>query len=237
MTNFVFVHGAFHGAWCWKPLLDELKAQGHQTTAIDLPGSGEDQTPIDEVTLEAAVARVIETIRLTKGPAVLVGHSMGGVVITQVADRIPELLDRVVYIAGFRPRNGEALLDLAALPEGAGDGVQANLTVAGNPPMAIFNQNAAAEIFYHDCPPVLVEWATPRLKPQPTALDITPVVLQNGAFPTSDYIVCTDDRATPVSLQKFMATRDFARVFELSTGHSPFMSRPTEVAKILTTTT
>ena len=53
MARFVLVHGAFGGAWCWEPVVQALERDGHEAIAIDLPGSGADQTPVAEVTLDA----------------------------------------------------------------------------------------------------------------------------------------------------------------------------------------
>ncbi|MEB2528811.1 alpha/beta fold hydrolase [Kocuria rosea] len=233
MTNFVLVHGAFHGGWCWKLVVEELESRGHQAVVLDLPGSGDDQTPLEDVSRDAAVERVVETITSLNGPVVLVAHSMGGVVITQVADRVPELIDRLVYVAAFRPQDGESLLDLAARPEGAGDQVQANLTIEGNPPVAKFDATMAKEVLYHDCPDDLARWAVEHLRPHPLSVDVTPVSLSRGAFAPTDYVVCTEDHATPIPLQRFMSTRDPARVFELASSHSPFLSRPQELVDIL----
>ena len=79
MARIVLVHGAFAGAWCWEPVLPGLRAAGHDVEAIDLPGSGEDTTPVAEVSLDAYATRVCEVLAGGR-PAVLVGHSMGGMV-------------------------------------------------------------------------------------------------------------------------------------------------------------
>ena len=59
MTQFLLVHGAFHGAWCWQKLVAELEKRGHRAKAIDLPGQGADQTPLKEVTLDTMVDKII----------------------------------------------------------------------------------------------------------------------------------------------------------------------------------
>ena len=94
MAHFVLVHGAFDGAWCWAHLADELRAAGHTVLAPDLPAAGQDPTPLSEVTLASATQRVVDCLRSLDAPAVLVGHSMGGVVITQAAAEVPEKLVR-----------------------------------------------------------------------------------------------------------------------------------------------
>src|SRR5438552_2315995 len=85
----------------------------------------------------------------TRPPAVLVGHSMGGMVITQAAANCPEYVDRLVYVAAFLPADGQSLIDLTQLPEGAGDAVQANLVVDGDPPVATMPPEAAREGLLH----------------------------------------------------------------------------------------
>lgn len=135
MARIVLVHGAFAGAWCWEPALPGLRAAGHEVDAVDLPGSGEDPTPVSEVSLDAYADRVCSV--LAQGPpAVLVGHSMGGMVVTQAAARCPEHVAALVYVAAFLPADGQSLVDLVSLPEAADDQVQANLVVHGDPPVA-----------------------------------------------------------------------------------------------------
>ncbi len=80
MATYVLVHGAFHGAWCWTKLTPELEARGHRAVAFDLPGGGEDKTPIEQVTLDAYVERVVETVAQESERVILVGHSLGGII-------------------------------------------------------------------------------------------------------------------------------------------------------------
>ena len=82
MTQFLLVHGAFHGAWCWQKLVAELEKRSHRARAIDLPGQGEDQTPLKEVTLDSMVDKIIAEMADLPGKVVLLGHSLGGIPIT-----------------------------------------------------------------------------------------------------------------------------------------------------------
>jgi pimeloyl-ACP methyl ester carboxylesterase len=79
MARFVLVHGAFGGAWCWEPLTPSLIAAGHTVQTLELPGSGADNTPIEQVTLDADADAIGRALATDSEPAVLVGHSMGGV--------------------------------------------------------------------------------------------------------------------------------------------------------------
>ncbi|HWB21511.1 MAG TPA: alpha/beta fold hydrolase [Gaiellaceae bacterium] len=232
MSRFVLVHGAFCGAWCWEPLVGELEALGHSVDAIDLPGHGEDTTPLDEVTLDLYAERVAETLAAGE-PAVLVGHSMGGVVITQTAARAREHVDRLVYCCAFLPRDGESLKSLADKPEGAADLVQANLVLA--PPVATLSPEAAREAFYELCTPEQAQWGLDHRQPQPIAPFMTPVDLDGGVDEIDRYyVLCTEDKAIPPPLQRRMSTESpCVEVAELEADHSPFLSKTSELAAIL----
>jgi pimeloyl-ACP methyl ester carboxylesterase len=236
MARFVLVHGAFHGAWCWEPLIAPLSAAGHAVHALDLPGAGEDATPVAQVTLEAYAERICERLAEQREPVTLVGHSMGGVAITLAAARCPERIARLVYVAAFLPGDGQSLVDLASLPEGADDGVQANMVVEGEAQVATMPQGAARAVFYGECAPERATWALERLRGQPVVPFTTPVALggRNGAGPATAYVVAARDRAVPPALQRRMAREGGARdVVEIDTDHSPFLSRTGELVALL----
>jgi pimeloyl-ACP methyl ester carboxylesterase len=232
VPRFVLVHGAFHGAWCWELVVPRLEALGHSVQAIDLPGSGADETPPAEVTLEGCAQRVADTLRAGE-PAVLVGHSMGGVVVTQAAAMAADHIDRLVYVCAFLPRDGQSLQALTNTPEGAGDLIQANMVV--EPPVAILPPDAARAACYGTCSPERAAWAIERIGPQPLAPFVTPVSL-GGEVDSLDrhYILTTQDRAVPPALQRKMAHDSPCReIAELGCDHSPFLSATDELVALL----
>jgi pimeloyl-ACP methyl ester carboxylesterase len=236
MARYVLVHGAFHGAWCWEPLVAELSSAGHTVQSLDLPGSGDDATPVAEVTLEAYAERICQTLSEQPERVVLVGHSMGGMAITQAAARCPERIARLIYVAAFMPGDGQSLVDLASLPEGADDMVQANMVVEGAPPVATMPASVVREAFYALCTPEQAAWATERLRPQPLAPFVTPVDLGDGAAarPPRAYVVSTEDRAIPTALQRrLVADNPDVEAVEIEADHSAFLSRPRELAAAL----
>lgn len=153
---------------------------------------------------------------------------------TQAAVKEPTRISRLVYLVAFRPVDGESLLDLTNLPEGANDGVQANITITENPLLAVFDRSKAESVFYHDVPSRIATNATGRLSSQPLSLFASPVDMAKTELPPSEYIICTEDRAIPPALQKLMAQRNPAWVHELAAGHSPFYSMRDSVLKVLT---
>jgi pimeloyl-ACP methyl ester carboxylesterase len=232
--RFVLVHGAFHGAWCWEPVSAELAAAGHSVQAPDLPGSGEDRTPVADVTLDAYAERICDVLGAEDEPAVLVGHSMGGVAITHAAARCADRIAALVYVAGFLPGEGQSLVDMATLPEGADGAVLPNMVVEGEPPVGTLPAAAAREAFYGCCDEETAAWALERLRPQPLAPFAAPVTL--GGDVTRHYVLCTRDRAIPPPLQRLMSgERATGTVAELDTDHSPFLSTTSELAALLQT--
>lgn len=234
MARFVLVHGAFSGAWIWGPLMGRLKAAGHSVEALDLPASGDDFTPVSEVTLEACVTRLCEVLATSSKPAVVAGNSMGGIIATQATARCPGRVESLVYATAFVPKDGQSLLDLTKLPEGVGDQVQANITIEGEPPVAIMPTAASRQALYGCCTEEVATWAIARQRPQPIAPFVTPVSIPSGALDGIKryYVVCARDQAIPPPLQRRMiAENTCADVIELDTDHTPHLSMTDELAK------
>jgi pimeloyl-ACP methyl ester carboxylesterase len=237
MARFVLVHGAFAGAWIWGPLTERLQAAGHVVQAFDLPGLGDDRSPTAEVTLDRCATRLCEVLATSPEPAIVVGNSMGGVIATQGAARCPERVSGLVYVAAFVPRDGQSLLDLTKLPEGADDQVQANITIEGEPPVAVMPDAASRQALYGSCIEEVADWAIARQRPQPVAPFATPVSIPPGVLDSINryYVLCKRDRAIPPQLQRRMiAEHVFADVIELDTDHTPQLSMTTELAEALT---
>ena len=236
MARFVLVHGAFGGAWCWEPVIGPLEAAGHTVEAPDLPGGGDDRTPLEDVTLESCVRRVCDVLREREEPAILVGISMGGIVLTQAASDCPERVASLVFVAAFMPANGQSLLDLTRLPEGKDDMIQANIVVEGDPPVArLSNEDAAAVVFNH-CTSEQTAWAIERRRPQVVAVFSTPVDVDEAvlaAIPRS-YVLTTRDRSLPPALQRRMiGEHPCRRVVELAADHAPYLSATDQLVEAL----
>jgi pimeloyl-ACP methyl ester carboxylesterase len=234
MARFVLVHGAWHGAWCWEGVVEDLRAQGHTVVAIDLPGHGEDDTPHAEVTLDSYADRIVEAVGADGEPVVLVAHSMGGIAITQAAELVPDRLAKLVYVTAFLPRDGESLADLASLPEGAPDEVMPNAII--EPPDASLPEATSRAVFYHRCSPADADAAIARLDPQPLPPLVTPVSITPGKAGSVErhYISCTDDQAIRAPLQRRMIEASpCASVTELDADHSPFLCARGELVAAL----
>ncbi len=236
MARFILVHGAFCGAWIWGPLIERLTTRDHSVEAFDLPGLGKDKTPVSEITLDACAARLCEVLASNPEPAIVVGHSMGGIIATHGAARCRERILALVYVTAFLPKDGQSLLDLTKLPEGAGDQVQANIVIEGEPPVAVMPAAASRHALYDCCAEEVAAWAIQRQRPQPVAPFATPVSVPPEALDNINryYVMCTRDRAMMPALQRRMiAENPCAEVVELSTDHTPQLSMTKELADVL----
>ena len=202
--------------------------------APDLPGHGKDKTPIPEISLQAYADSVCKVLDAQSEPVVLVGHSMGGIVITQAAENRPEKIKTLVYVCAFLLWSGESLLQVAegdtessALP---------NLIMAEDESYITVRDEAIQELFYGDCADEDVRRAKSLLVPQAAAPFATPVNTTDENFGRTPrvYIECLRDRAISPSLQKRMYTAlPCPRVISMDTSHSPFLSAPEELARHL----
>jgi pimeloyl-ACP methyl ester carboxylesterase len=113
MANFVLVHGAWIGGWYWRPIAQALRAAGHEAYAPTLTGLGERiHLMSPSINLDTHITDVVNVIKEEGlSDVVLVGHSYGGMVVTGVADALPDKITSLVYLDAFVPKNGEALVN------------------------------------------------------------------------------------------------------------------------------
>lgn len=233
MSRFVLVHGAWHGAWCWERLAPLLESRGHEVVAFDLPGHGDDPTDVHDVSLQAYTDRVARELDRSEGEVVLVGHSMGGLPITQAAAERPGKVAKLVYLTAFLLRDGETLLDVAGADEGGI--VIPNLEFTEDQSATTVREAAIREAFYGDLSDEDYLWAKERLVPQAAAPFATPIRVPEGfAEVPKAYVECAEDRAISLAAQRSMHSAAGVReVVTLNTSHSPFLSAPEELARTL----
>src|SRR4051812_4933591 len=113
--TFVLVHGAWHGGWCWRRVGDRLRALGHDVRTPTLTGVGERAHLLSPaVTLRTHVDDVVNVIKWDElTDVVLVGHSYGGFIVSEVVERVPHAIASIVYLDAFVPENGKSLQDYA----------------------------------------------------------------------------------------------------------------------------
>lgn len=231
--TFVLVHGAWSGPYAWTEIRPLLEQAGHRVVTFDLPGHGDDTTPLAQVTLESYVAATAECIEEQTDRVVLVGHSMAGMIISQVAENMPARIEQLVYVCAYLPQNGQRAFDFndpdSLLPP--------NLVVAADQRTATIKPAAIVPIFAADCPAAIQELVVARHQPEPLAPFRARVQLTEANFGRVPkcYVETLNDVGISVNLQRQMllATATVEHVVAIDCGHSPFFARPRELADIL----
>jgi pimeloyl-ACP methyl ester carboxylesterase len=240
----VLIHGAWQGSWSWDAWLPYLRQRGWQAHAVDLPGNGcdpRDHTPPEQVTLERYTAHVLDLLRRLDGPAVVLGHSGGGITASQVAEAAPERVACLVYLAGMMLPDGCSYAGLLARsrqlqptldPAGIGPHLQwsDDGAVSSVPPQA------ARDIFLHDATADAALRAIARLRPQPEggrAMAPRLSMARYGSVPRV-YVEALQDRSVLLPLQRLMQSlAPGALRLSLDCGHVPQLVRPRELSDLL----
>jgi len=174
---------------------------------------------------------------------VLVGHSMGGYVISMAADEVPEKIGRLIYLAAAAPLEGRSMQDATPINDhwkqitGLDFDEYSRVveTPAQGAVLDLTLKRAVDQIFYHDCSAEDQQWAFERLSPLPVEAVSTPLSLPRfwpSRIPR-DFIVCTDDHSHPIAWDnEFMKRLGVSTSFGIVSSHSPFISRPSETAQL-----
>lgn len=223
---YVLVHGAWMGAWAWDDVAKDLRGRGHAVTVVELPAHGQDQTPVAGATLDAYTQAALSAIDAAPTPVVLVGHSMGGVVISSAAEARPARVQRLVYVAAYLPKDGQSLLNLAMTDAGskAGPAIKQNADGTLGLPQA-----SLGDIFCADCGAAALARLTSLYRDEPAAPFVTAVKLSAAAFGTvpRSYVFTAQDNAVSPALQQAMvAATPVSKSATVTTSHSPMLSQP-----------
>ena len=217
MTRAILVHGAWHGGWCWSQLVPLLEKGGLDVTTLDLPSAGGG----GDLYADAQVVR--DAIGSSEEPAVVVGHSYGGAVITEGAAGC-EQVGHLVYVCAFQLDVGESLLGVLdhQVPPWIRVDEAAGTSWVPDP----------VPVFYGDVEPSLAEASAARLAPQSLTSFAQPLTRAAWRDVPSTYLACTEDRAIPHPAQQGMSQRS-GTVHTLQSSHSPFLSLPQRVADVV----
>ena len=240
MADFVLVHGAWHGAWCWQRVVAALAAAGHRAHAVTLTGLGERMhlmSPL--ITLETHIADVANTLEAQElEDVVLAVHSYVGMIGTALADRMPGRIRHLVYVDAVVPRPGESWgsTHASATREARLAAAVASPDYSMPPPdPAVFGLTGAD----HD-------WVRRRMTPHPGHTYLAPLQFdpRRVAGVRRTFVDCTAPAlATIDAIRPRVRDAAFwdgawqggagARVIELKTGHDPMVSAPLELAALL----
>jgi pimeloyl-ACP methyl ester carboxylesterase len=218
MATYVICHGAWSGGWSWRKIRALLRQAGHEVFTPTYTGLGERaHLAHPMVDLETHIQDVLGVIEYEDlSDFILLGHSYGGMVVTGVADRLPERLRHLVYLDAFVPTDGQSLNDLTGQEPPAVEG----WLIAPNPPAP-------------DTAPADLDWNVPRRRHQPVRCfrQKLRVAAPNPGFPRS-YIHCTKKSGPDVFRQfadRFRADPGWG-FQELEASHSPNVTEPEALA-------
>ncbi|NTA40292.1 alpha/beta hydrolase [Agrobacterium salinitolerans] len=214
----VLVHGGFVDGSGWEGVHDILKSHGYDVTIVQNP----------TVTLEDDVAVTKRAIAATTGDVVLVGHSYGGVVISEAGTdpRVKSL----VYIAAFAPDAGESVSSLIANPV---PGAAAPPILPPVDGFLFLDKAKFAQSFAADVRPDLAAFMAASQVPWGVGALGGRVTLPAWKAKPSWYLVATDDKMIPPDAQRGMAKRAGAKSVEVPGSHAVYVSNPKAVAKII----
>ncbi|MGH2830154.1 MAG: alpha/beta fold hydrolase [Actinomycetota bacterium] len=226
MATFALIHGAYHSGACFDLLARELAVRGHNAVAPDLP------TP-DPAAGAVEYSRVVEEAIGDAGDVIVVAHSMGGLTGAVLAARRPVL--RIVYLGALVPLLGSTWDDYARTQPDVEVDAGAQVPALARPDGSVVVPFArAAQLFYHDCSWQTQQIAVAQLRPQHWRIshEVCPLDAPPGV-PVSS-IVCSGDRViNPEWSRRVAKERLGIDPIEMQGGHSPFYSRPAELAAVL----
>lgn len=235
MAIFLFVPGAWHSSWCFERVGKNLREEGHQVIALDLPGIHGDVTELAKITLESWGRFVADTALAQPAPVVLCGHSRGGSVISTAAEMEPTAACALVYIAAFMLPNGDSPAAFKARQPTANPFAR-SISVIGENAATRIDPDKASEFLYNMATLSDRRRALQRLVPDPYLPSRTSLRLSKQRFGSvlRYYVECTEDRIIPISEQRSMQQKMPVEAVEtLTCDHSPFLSDARALAKAL----
>jgi pimeloyl-ACP methyl ester carboxylesterase len=235
MTHFLLVHGAFQSAAAWQGVAAGLIALGHQAQAIDLPGRNLENLPSHPLSLKDYVSCVRQAVTAIGQPVVLVGHSFGGMTISQTAEEIPEKIARLIYVAAYLPQDGDSLQALSGQDQD-NKITPENFIVAPDWSHASILERDRVMLFANDAPDDLAGQIARSLLREPLAPMAEAVHLaadRYGRVPKS-YIRTLRDHTISPQFQNVMIARAGAvPTFDLDAGHSASLTRTKELVDLI----
>jgi len=228
VTTFALVPGAWHGAWCFERLAQALETLGHRVVTVDLPS--DDPT----ATFDTYADVVVTALDGDADEPIVVGHSLAGLTVPLIATRRP--VQRIVYLCALVPIPRCTFVEQRDIdPDMLYPDYLEGMDVAdANGLRRWVDKELARQILYADCDAEDASTAIERLRPQAQTPYVKPCTLDVFPHTPSTYIVCSEDRlVNPDWSRRVAEERLGADLVELPGSHSPFLSRPDDLAAVL----
>jgi pimeloyl-ACP methyl ester carboxylesterase len=230
----VLVHGAFEAADVWAPVSAQLKKDGYETIAVNLPGRPGNPLSPPQASADRYRDAVLAKLGPLKSPVILVGHSFGGITISNVAEAAPDQIKTLVYVAAYLPASGDSLLSLSQKDPDSQMGP--SFRVSDDKTSASVDPAKRGDLFCNDCAEAVKAQVAAGIVDEPLAPPATPVTLTAERFGKVDkvYIHTARDIVVSPKLQTAMVTATPVRKeITLQTGHAPFARDPVALAKAI----
>lgn len=237
--NYVLVHGAWQAPYVWDAVKTKLISEGNNVTVVELPGHGSDMTDPSTLTINTYRDKVLDAISKINGKVILVGHSLGGIIISAVAEQNPSKIEKLVYLAAYLPTSGQSLFGIAKTDPGSQLGITGNLIMNNGGLTVDVKQDQIVNIFIPDGSAQVQSLVLQNYRSEPGIPLQTPVILTSANFGSVEkvYIKTLQDRVVSPGLQNRMiasAMGGVKAVYQLNTSHSAFLAKPDSVAILLT---
>ncbi|MCF0039724.1 alpha/beta fold hydrolase [Dyadobacter fanqingshengii] len=233
-NTYVLVHGAWQAPYVWDAVKSDLTSKGNKVVVVELPAHGADKTPAHQVSLDVYSDKVIEAISKVNGKVILVGHSMGGMVVTSVAEKIPQKISRLVYIGAFVPTSGQSLGELSMGDPDSKLGPQ--LSQSDDKLTLDVKRDQLTYLFINDGSQGAKDQVLANYRAEPAIPFGNKVTLTNANFGSVEkvYIKTLQDIViTPGFQDKMIAAAGIKKVYQVNTSHSPFLAQPRAVSDLL----
>ncbi len=231
MAQFVLVHGAWHGAWCWQRVISALQLLGHEAVSLDLPGHGDDRTPVAQVSLMLYAQRICECMKQRPEPVVLVGHSMGGIAISQAAELCPERVAVLVYLAAYLVPNGQSLNQYAK--SDSESALPPHLRLVKDEGIMLVDDSGLKDIIYGGLNDDDWRFVKSQIRPEPIAPHFSALELSEsrfGAIPRA-CIRCLRDQVIGAGLYtRMLNDLSCQYTVTMDSTHAPLLSAAVETA-------
>jgi pimeloyl-ACP methyl ester carboxylesterase len=233
-STYVLVHGAWQAPYVWKAVSEDLQKAGNKVITVELPGHGNDNTPTYTLSQDVYRDKVIDAISQVDSKVILVGHSMGGMVVTNVAEKVPSKISKLVYIGAFVPASGQALVNLVDLDPDSQLG-QSLIQSADKLTLDVQHDNLI-NLFINDGTQEVKESMLANYRAEPSIPFTNPVIVTKENFGTVNkvYIKTLQDIVISPSLQdRMIEAAGITTVYPINTSHSPFLAQPHTVSDLL----
>lgn len=233
---YIFVHGAFQDASSWDAVLPLIEANNDTAIAVNLPSHGNDNTPLGDVTLADYRETVINAIEQFDQPVILVGHSFGGITISEVAEATPDKVKQLIYVAAYIPKQGDTLAGIAELDQNNGFNEEGTFLLSEDFTYAYVAEEAQIKIFCGDCTAAQQDVLLASMQNEPLGPLNEPatVTAENfGSVPKAYIMTALDNAASPQIQAYMMSHTPVDTVRAINTSHAPFLTMPTELANLI----